>query len=86
MRIYIPNNLLPICLWLGLASVCIARNPLATQTPDLQKPADQAASPPTSSPLPTPSITGSLKAAPPNTFDGGPSDLLLGVHAMEGYN
>jgi hypothetical protein len=43
-----------------------------TQPSDQQQSADQTASPPTPSALPTPAITGPLQAAVPITFEAGP--------------
>ncbi len=84
MRTHFPKNLVVICLCLGLASVCSAQDTPATQTPDQQKPADQATSPPAPAALPTPSITGPLKAAPPNTFDAGPFGKLNATGIVSG--
>ncbi len=70
------KNFAAIVLCFGLASVCGAQNVPPTQTPDQQNAAGQAATPPASSPLPTPSITGPLQAAPPIIFDSGPLGKL----------
>jgi hypothetical protein len=53
------------------------------QTPDQQKPADQAAPAPT--PLPTPAITGPLRAASPNTFEAGPFGKLAVNGILDGF-
>jgi hypothetical protein len=76
MRIRFSKNVPAICLCLGLASVCVAQNAPVTQPPNQQRQAVPAAPSSAPNPLATPSITGPLKAAPPNTFDAGPFGKL----------
>jgi hypothetical protein len=79
MRMRFLNDLTVICLCLGLASVCSAQDTSATpaaQAPGQQNPAGQTSQASTPTPLPTPSITGPLKPAAPNTFDAGPFGKL----------
>ena len=57
----------PIAVWFAFASLSGAQTAPADQ---------QTSAPPAPAPLPTPSITGPLQAAPPNTFDAGPFGKL----------
>lgn len=70
MQIHLLKGLVAIWLWSGAVSVCGAQNASGTQ------PAAQATAAPDTTPLPTPPITGPLKAAPPHTFDAGPFGKL----------
>ena len=55
-----------------LMPVAFAQNPPAQQGPQQSSTANQNAQPSAPMPLPTPSITGPLQAAPPTTFEAGP--------------
>jgi hypothetical protein len=52
--------------------------------PPSQTPADQTAQPSAPTALPTPAITGPLRAAPPNTFDAGPFGKLAVNGILDG--
>lgn len=76
MRISFAKHLLAVFLCLWAARICGA----------------QTTSPPDQTPLPTPSITGPLKAANPHTFDGGPfgelsvNGIVSGMGLWQGGN
>jgi hypothetical protein len=84
MKFYV-KNLAALAFCFGLASISAAQDAPAAQTPDQQKPADQAAlapaAPAAPAPLPTPAITGPLSGLPPAIFDAGP----FGKIAVNGF-
>src|SRR5262249_62369471 len=71
-----------------MMQTAFAQNPPVAQAPGQPAAAGQTAQTPT--PLPTPAITGPLKAAPPNTFDAGPfgkgagNGILAGMGLLQG--
>jgi len=65
-----------VALGAGITCVSQAQNAPAAQPADPQQTAAQPAAPAAPSPLPTPSITGPLQAAPPITFEAGPLGKL----------
>src|SRR5215472_14693909 len=71
-----------------MMQTAFAQNPPVAQAPGQPAAAGQTAQTPT--PLPTPAITGPLKAAPPTTFDAGPlkkvavNGILTGMGLWQG--
>ena len=65
-----------------MMQTAFAQNPPVAQAPSQPAAAGQTAQTPT--PLPTPAITGPLKAAPPNTFDAGPFGKVAGNGILTG--
>ena len=70
------SALILVLLLITFSGVSSAQNTPAAPAVDGKKPADQPASPPAPTVLPTPAITGPLQGIPPATLDGGPFGKL----------
>src|SRR5215831_4315055 len=73
-----------------MMQIAFAQNAPIAQAPGHPAAAGQTAATSAPTPLPTPAITGPLKAAPPNTFDAGPfkkvavNGILTGMGLWQG--